>query len=239
MQVVMHQQLPILPDYAHQEKEDCMEIREITSSFKMSITISNQQSSMTLNSDIAFVEGDKLYVVPFEHNGVILNFNSGSVAISMIAYQEEKTPYLWKIVQINRETVDGVNYHVITSPMSGVKINRRENFRVFIGIDGKATVLGKEVPFDVMVKDVSESGFAILVDVTTEVKINKNEAVMIDFYDKAIDERFTLTGRVVRAEVDERYVLYGCRLLKDNDLVRRYIANKQLANRVNSNKKKI
>ena len=62
---------------------------------------------------------------------------------------------------------------------------------------------------------------------------------MIDFYDKAIDEKFTLTGRVVRAEVDERYVLYGCRLLKDNDLVRRYIANKQLANRVNSNKKKI
>ncbi len=216
-----------------------MEIRELTPSFKMSITISNQQSSMTLNSDIAFVNGDKLYVTPFEHNGVILNFNSNAVVISMIAYQEEKTPFLWKIVHITRENIDGVNYHVITSDVAGVKINRRENFRVFIGIDGKATILGKEVPFDVMVKDVSESGFAILVDVTSPVKINKNEAVMIDFYDSVVDERFTLSGRVVRAEVAERYVLYGCRLLKDNDLMRRYIANKQLANRVNSNKKKI
>ncbi len=214
-----------------------MEIREITPSFKMSITISNQQSSMTMNSDIAFVDGDKLYVMPFEHNGVILNFNSGSVAISMIAYQEEKTPYLWKLVHINKEMVDGVNYHVITSTMAGVKINRRENFRVFIGIEGKATILGKDVPFDIMIKDVSESGFAILVDITSEIKINKNEAVMIDFYDNAVDERFNLTGRVVRAEVSERYVLYGCRLIKDNALVRRYIANKQLANRVNSNRK--
>lgn len=216
-----------------------MEIRELDPSFKMSITISNQQSQMTLNSEIAFVSGDKLYVTPFEHNGVILNFNSGAVAISMIAYQEEKTPFLWKIVHINRETVDGVNYHVITSEVSGVKINRRENFRVFIGIDGKATILGKDVPFDVMIKDVSESGFAILVDVTSQVKINKNEAVMIDFYDKIIDERFNLTGRVVRAEVTERYVLYGCRLLKDTGIMRKYIANKQLANRVNSNRKKI
>lgn len=216
-----------------------MEIRELDPSFKMSITISNQQSQMTLNSEIAFVNGDKLYVTPFEHNGVILNFNSGAVAISMIAYQEEKTPFLWKIVHINRETVDGVNYHVITSEVSGVKINRRENFRVFVGIDGKATILGKEVPFDVMIKDVSESGFAILVDLTSQVKINKNEAVMIDFYDKTIDERFNLTGRVVRAEVTERYVLYGCRLLKDTGIMRKYIANKQLANRVNSNRKKI
>ncbi len=214
-----------------------MEIREITPSFKMSITISNQQSSMTLNSDIAFVQGDKLYVTPFEHNGIILNFNSGAVAISMIAYQEEKTPFLWKIVNIAREVIDGITYHVITSDVAGVKINRRENFRVFIGIDGKATILGKDVPFDVMVKDISESGFAILLDNTSEVKINKNEAVMIDFYDKDLDERFTLTGRVVRAEVTEKYVLYGCRLLKDNALVRKYIANKQLAHRVNSSKK--
>lgn len=214
-----------------------MEIRELTPSFKMSITISNQQSNMTLNSDIAFVDGDKLYVTPFEHNGVILNFNSNAVIVSMIAYQEEKAPFLWKIVHIARENIDGVNYHVITSDVSGVKINRRENFRVFLGIDGKATILGKEVPFDIMVKDISESGFAILLDITSEIKINKNEAVMIDFYDAGLEEHFKLTGRVVRAEVTEKYVLYGCRLLKDSPLVRKYIANKQLENRLNSNKK--
>lgn len=214
-----------------------MEIREITSSFKMSITISNQRSDITLSSEIAFVQNDKLYVLPFEHNGVILNFNSDSVVISMIAYQEEKAPYLWKIVHIGREVIDGVTYHVITSDVVGVRINRRENFRVFLGIDGKATILGKDVPFDAMVKDISESGFAILVDITSEVKINKNEAVMIDFYDAGLEEHFNLTGRVVRAEVTEKYVLYGCRLLKDSPLVRKYIANKQLENRLNSNKK--
>ena len=214
-----------------------MEIREITPSFKMSITISNQQSSMTMNSDIAFVDGNKLYVMPFEHNGVILNFSAGTVAISMLAYEEEKTPYLWKLVRINREMIDGVTYHVITSEVSGVKINRRENFRVYIGIEGKATILGKETPFDVLIKDVSETGFAILLDVNSEIKINKNEAVMIDFYDKGLDERFSLTGRVVRAEVSEKNILYGCRLLKDSPLMRKYIANKQLEHRVNATKK--
>lgn len=214
-----------------------MEIKEITTSYKMSITISNQRADITLNSKIAFVRGDRLYVEPFEHNGVILNFNSGNVVISMIAYQEEKSPFLWKIVHIDKENVDGKCYHVITSEVNGVRINRRENFRVFLGIDGRATIVGKSNPFDVLVKDISENGFAILLDETSEIKLNRNDLLLLEFYDSISEEDFALTGRVVRAEKTERYILYGCRLTKENPMVRKYIANKQLENRLNSNKK--
>ncbi len=214
-----------------------MEIREITTAYKMSITISNQNSNMILNSDIVFIRDGKLYVKPFEYNGVVLNFDSANVNVSMIAYQEEKAPYLWKVVRIGREVLDGIAYHVITSELNGVRINRRENFRVFLGIDGTATVLSNGAKISAMVKDISENGFAILVDTSSEVKINKNELVLAEFYDRGLDQQFALTGRVMRAEVLERAILYGCRLTKPEPAVQRYIANKQLEKRVNKNKK--
>lgn len=216
-----------------------MEIREITDSYKMSITISNQRSNVTLNSNIVFVQNNKLYVEPFEHNGVILNFDSDGIAISMIAYQEEKVPFLWQIVRVHREIVDGTQYHVITSDVPGVRINRRDNFRVFLGIDGKASIPGKTKPFDVVVKDISESGFAILLDITSEIKIPKNELVLLEFYDSIGGVPFVLNGRVVRINAMDKYTLYGCRLIKDNPLVSRFIANKQLETRLNKTKKQV
>ena len=35
----------------------------------------------------------------------------------------------------------------------------------------------------------------------------------------------------------DRYLLYGCRLVAENPVIDRYIANKQLENRVNSARK--
>lgn len=214
-----------------------MEIREITTSHKMSITISNQQSNITLNSQIAFVRNNKLYVEPFEHNGVLLNFSAKGILISMIAYEEEKSPYLWKIVQIDKEYVDGKIYHVISSEVKGVRINRRENFRVFLGISGTVTVVGQNKPFDVEIKDISENGFAVLIDTGSPNQLHKNEAIVLQFYDRIMEENFSLSARVVRIEKLEKYNLFGCRLLKENPMVSKYIANKQLENRLNSNKK--
>lgn len=214
-----------------------MEIRELTTDFKLSITISNQQSKKTLQSNIVYVSGNSVYVEPFTYNGTVLNFDSQQIAISMIAYQDEKAPICWKVVTVRKEVEEGVTYHVIESGVNGVKINRRENFRVFLGINGKAYVLGQNEKMDVIVKDISETGFAVLIPVATEIKFKRNDVLVIEFYDRGQEESFTLSGRIVRGESLEKYNLFGCRLIKDSHLVRRYIANKQLEKRVNSARK--
>lgn len=213
-----------------------MEIYELTTAHKMSITISNARTNISLNSNIVLIEDNKLYVEPFVYEGAILNFDSANVSISMIAYEEEKSPYLWQIVHITRECRDNTTYHVISSNLSGVKINRRENFRLFLGLDGTATLMGSQ-PFDVIVKDISSSGFAVLIDMNKPINVHKNDIMQLEFVDKSFDEEFVLNGRVVRLDKTDKYLLYGCRMVSGNPAVDKYIANKQLENRVNSAKK--
>ncbi len=213
-----------------------MEIYELTPEHKMSITIANARTNISLNSDIAFVEGNMLYVEPFVYEGAVLNFDSANVTISMIAYEEEKSPFLWQVVHIAKEIRDNKAYHVISSSLSGVKINRRENFRLYLGIDGQVSIMGGK-SFTAQIKDISSSGFAILVDMNLPISVHKNDMMQIQFSDATFDEEFVLTGRVVRMDKTDRYLLYGCRMAADNPAVDKYIANKQLENRVNSARK--
>ena len=210
-----------------------MEIYELTTAHKMSITIANARTNISLNSNIVFVEDNKLYVEPFVYEGAVLNFDSANVSISMIAYEEEKSPYLWQVVHIAKEVRDNTSYHVISSNLSGVKINRRENFRLFLGIEGTATLMGGQ-PFDVLVKDISSSGFAVLVDMNKPINVHKNDIMQLEFVDTTFNEDFVLNGRVVRMDKTDKYLLYGCRMVSENPVVDKYIANKQLENRVNS-----
>ena len=166
-----------------------MEIYELTPAHKMSITIANARTNISLNSNIVFVENNQLYVEPFVYEGAILNFDSANVTISMIAYEEEKTPYLWQVVHIAKETRDNTTYHVISSNLSGVKINRRENFRLFLGIDATATLMGGK-PFQVIVKDISCSGFAVLVDMNSPISVHKNDIMQLEFVDKSFEEEY-------------------------------------------------
>lgn len=213
-----------------------MEIYELTTAHKMSITIANERTNISLNSNIVFVEDNKLYVEPFVYQGAVLNFDSTNVTISMIAYEEEKSPYLWQVVHIVKEIRDNTPYHVISSNLTGVKINRRENFRLFLGLDGTATLMGGQ-SFDVVVKDISSSGFAVLVDMNKPITVHKNDIMQLEFVDKSFEEDFVLAGRVVRMDKTDKYFLYGCRLATENPVIDKYIANKQLENRVNSARK--
>lgn len=210
-----------------------MEIYELTTAHKMSITIANARTNISLNSNIVFVEDNKLYVEPFVYEGAVLNFDSANVTISMIAYEEERSPYLWQVVHIAKEVRDNTTYHVISSNLSGVKINRRENFRLFLGIEGTATLMGGK-PFDVLVKDISSSGFAVLVDMNKPINVHKNDIMQLEFVDATFNEDFVLNGRVVRMDKTDKYLLYGCRMVTENPVIDKYIANKQLENRVNS-----
>ena len=213
-----------------------MEIYELTTAHKMSITIANARTNISLNSNIVFVEDNKLYVEPFVYEGAVLNFDSANVTISMIAYEEEKSPYLWQVVHIAKEVRDNTPYHVISSNLSGVKINRRENFRLFLGIEGTATLMGGK-PFEVLVKDISSSGFAVLVDMNKPINVHKNDIMQLEFVDATFNEDFVLNGRVVRMDKTDKYLLYGCRMVSENPVIDKYIANKQLENRVNSARK--
>lgn len=213
-----------------------MEIYELTTAHKLSITIANERTNISLSSNIVFVEDNRLYVEPFVYEGAVLNFDSANVAISMIVYEEDKSPYLWQVVHIEKELRDNVTYHVISSNLTGVKINRRENFRLFLGLEGKATLMGG-TPFDVLVKDISSSGFAVLIDMNKPINVHKNDIMQLEFSDRTFDETYVINGRVVRMDKTDRYLLYGCRLVAENPAIDRYIANKQLENRINSNRK--
>ena len=69
------------------------------------------------------------------------------------------------------------------------------------------------------------------------ISVHNNDIMQLEFSDKSFDEDFVLNGRVVRMDKTDKYLLYGCRLVSENPAIDKYIANKQLENRVNSAKK--
>lgn len=213
-----------------------MEIHEITTEHKMSITIANDRTNITLSSEICFVVGESLYVEPFVYEGALLNFDSKRVKVSMLVYEPDKSPFMWQLVHVEKGVQDGKVYHVITSAVTGNKVNRRSNFRQFIGIEGTVSIAGGK-PIDIMVKDISFSGYSILVDMVEKTVIQRNDMLMLNFYDKAFDSTFNILGRVVRTDQTDKYKLFGCKMTTENPVIDKYIANKQLEKRVNSNRK--
>ena len=68
---------------------------------------------------------------------------------------------------------------------------------------------------------------------------NMTTGVITAFADNEVGrllEDFVLQGRVVRMDKTDKYLLYGCRLVSENPAIDKYIANKQLENRVNAKK---
>ena len=88
---------------------------------------------------------------------------------------------------------------------------------------------------DVILKDLSDTGFAFVVD--HEIEDATGLSVRLVFKD--FDRNYDLTGFIVRlVKVEEEKYVYGCRMTMRNQLINHYISMKQrqmLANQSGAN----
>jgi len=172
------------------------------------------------------VSGSCILAEPIKVNGKVLNFKTQeSMTVNLIMIREDKSPFVWKGVGVNVVT-DKTNktFYKVAASADGYEMNRRGAFRLFVGITGVAQMGINKKALDVIVKDVSESGFSYVSNEDIENVLNM--PVRLVFGD--LNMNFSLMGIVVRKVViDEKKIVYGCQLSTNNANLVKYISEKQ------------
>ena len=166
-----------------------------------------------------------IYAEPIRINGKVLSFNtSENIFVSLIMVRDGKSPMVWKGVAINSAYEKEGTLYRITASGEGFEVNRRGAFRLFVGISGVAQMGINKKAVDVIVKDVSESGFSFVS--TEDIDNVINMPVRMVFND--FNQTYSLMGIIVRKVIiAEAKILYGCQLSVNNTNLEHYINQKQ------------
>lgn len=208
-----------------------MKIGEITDDSVISVNIVRGDMSANLSTTVAYVTDGALYVNPFMHNGAILNFAVPDLRIALFAVKPGEVPNYWPSVSVTREMLDGNTFHCIRTDAPGVRHNRRNAFRVFVGEEANVTPeKGVEIE-KVTVRDISATGVGFMTLPADKPKFALGDTIRLRYMDN--EQRFSVdvTARVVRTELTDKGCVHGCAFTKLYPSVDRYVANKQLKNR--------
>lgn len=169
---------------------------------------------------------------PDKNNTEVL-FTDIDCDLEVLVYHEEQL-YKFDHVIIPRATLsEKETIQLIISDTDGLKFNRRNAYRVPVGVRGELTIDGNQYP--ITVRDISRLGVGMIVPVTLEVtpgqdmKVSFEDATgAFDLPIKAVRQQdFGANNKIIGAIINPAY----------QDPVEKYVAKKQVENSINSPKK--
>lgn len=185
-------------------------LRELEEGSQVILQISNESNNtMEMKAIIQkFVKNDVVLLDIDYEDGKTLLFDN--VHVDMEYCFENVMPIIWRNVKI-------VNYkgkYLMQVSGEGMRHNRRDSFRVGVGLYGKLRRNGRGFQ-DVLIRDISVSGFSIT-DKRKELGFQVGDKIEVEFCDFGFE--FVFVGKVVRIEEREDMNIYGlelCNLCKD------------------------
>lgn len=193
----------------------------------LTIIASSDMGELKMQAFIKKVLKENIAVIDvIFQDGRKLNFEN--VQINIEYAPEDGVPFIWRAARI----VNVKNQYVLQVSGEGVRHNRRSCFRVSVGIYARMAMIGRQGT-DVMIRDVSLSGFSIA-DRDKNLELEIGNELTVVFSD--LGYNLKLAGKVVRIEEMESMIIYGVEtrnLCKD---LSPYISVKQQRNRKNREK---
>lgn len=191
------------------------------SEFTLHIHSDNKELDMKGNI-IKFVKDDiALISLDYAGSGKLVFDN---VQINMEYGQESSAPIMWHNVKVVAYQGD----YAVQTPRDGMRHNRRDSFRVSVALYATLRNPKHNGPNQVMIKDISLSGFSIT-DRKKELNYSLGDEVHVSFED--IGHVLNLVGKIVRIEKHEDMIIYGLlirNLCKD---LASYVSIKQRRNK--------
>lgn len=167
-------------------------------------------------------------------NDKVVGFpTSGVVYQVVIVNKEDEKVYQWVSVAIRQVKLpDLPAFHIIISNKAAKEYNRRQRYRLWLGIDGVASIGLSRKPIDVLVKDISSTGISFIarnaVLEEKNITINHNTFAVLTFFDEPSGTNFRISCIVIRAvAVDEQRTLYGCKFAEENQLIGQFVNKRQ------------
>lgn len=220
------------------QKDDIIKIRAYTDDEEVELKAVYADISDEMKTKIGEVAKNTNFVPiemvhdPKKDNTVVL-FADVKCSLEALVYHEDKLYKFDEVIVPRANINDKDTIQLIVGNTPGVRYNRRNAFRVTVGVQGEMVVDDKI--FNATVRDISSTGVGIIV--TSDVKVEVGTDVRIQFSDSTYG--FDLLARIVREQpVSENYKIIGLVIYPSKrEMVDKYVAQKQLDMQINSTKK--
>lgn len=205
-----------------------MKIYEIEPNEKVELIINYNNNKLNFQSVVFESKGKDLLVEPIRFNGKLLNLELGNLTLSILFNRKEGKPICWTNCDFKMTTIKKNVYIAISNKREGTEVNRRGSFRLSIGEEGKARIGNNKDIIEMILKNVSYSGFAILIEEKIDFEIGMS--IEVAYRDPQLDTVLNLHGEIVRFEEDnDGRILLGCKLYAPNPILGKFIKDKQQA----------
>lgn len=196
-------------------------------SVKLNITI--DEKTFEFDSNVVLHHKQEVLFEPVRKEGKLLNVQSNNISVDILFLRPDEKPIIWKNADITCIRYKRNIYYAAKGSLKGKEYNRRKDYRLFIGEEIHARIGEKSVESVVVLKDISNSGFAFVYSEDLE----EAEGTYVSMiYPARLEDKIyelPLYGRVIRKmPLPDGRVLYGCMMLKKNKMIGHYINQKQM-----------
>lgn len=167
-------------------------------------------------------------------DGKVVGFpTSGVIYQLLVVNKADSKLYLWPNVTVKQIRLpDQPPYHFFISNMSSKEYNRRQRYRLWLGVSGVATVGLNRTAVDVTIKDISSTGVGFIIPnrliEENDLNFAPQSLVVLTFFDEASGSNFRLTCIVIRHDpVDEVRSIVGCKFAEENRAIAQFITDRQ------------
>ncbi len=195
-----------------------MRIDELSPGLSVTFFVRMGNEELTLESTIQDVIPQKrLALVDVIHqDDKVITFRGQNIVVDALITFENFKPQIFKNISIAlmRKSDNSLCY-AFTCATESKDYNRRENFRCFVDIPTTMRSEAGGAVHDITIRDVSISGFSIILDEDLNLEMGQQIHVLLTDYIKEVAENFSfhMFGIVVRRqELENGRVLYGCQL---------------------------
>ena len=188
-----------------------MKLYELGTGEPVQVLVKVENASAEYDSTVAFGKEGILLIEPIRYDGKIINFSGDKVHISVIYMEDGIKPLIWEGCRMQTVQAGKEKYHAIVCKRDGIKWNRRQAYRQYLGLDG-------------MLSSATGVSFVGMPD----MNYLSMGPFHLTFEDKASRLKVQLSGMAVRQEpVDETKVIVGCTVKQANLDLGTYVASKQ------------
>lgn len=207
-------------------------IDSITEGLNVDIVAQRGDERAEFKSVVRKVYTDKKYILidPIRSDDKLVGFNTKSV-IKNIIVNKSPLPVLFSNVEMTLVKFEGQMYNKVVILGEGTAVNKRENFRVFVGEGITFKFKSRLEEYHAILKDISVGGFALVLNNPNDYVANYQvgEALQFVFESRASTTNVSLKihGVVVRVAQQDTKIILGCKMSGIPMGLRTYVNEKQ------------
>ena len=213
-----------------------MKIYEMELGTEVTLVILFGDKTLNLKSSCVGTKGKDILIAAVRVDGKVINLETGELKVSVMIDREQDKPLMWTDCEIKMIVAKNNVMVRIGSKYDAKEVNRRGDFRLAIGGAAKGRIGRNKEALQMTLRDVSYSGFAVIIDPNVPYEIGG--PIRVVHKDEELKTVLDLVGKIVRMEDRNGRTLLGCKLDLPSPILGKYIGEKQqriLANRMGNN----